>query len=130
MPINVYFAGGKKINATIGPFDIKTDQSVQAGGEASAPEPFSLFLASLATCAGIYVKSFCDQRLIPADNISLIMDYEFDPATHSIDKFWLKIIVPPDFPEKYESAVINSASRCLVKRHLKESILFEVTVSR
>ena len=75
MSIDVYFPGGKKINATVGPFEIRTDQSVQAGGEASAPEPFFLFLGSLATCAGIYVKSFCDHREIPADNITLRMDY-------------------------------------------------------
>jgi putative redox protein len=130
MPIEVYFEGRKKVNAKIGSFEILTDQSLNAGGDGTAPEPFTLFLSSLATCAGIYVKSFCDQRGIPSRDISLSMDYEFDPVAKIMGKMMISINVPPDFPEKYESAVINAASLCAVKRHLKESIKVEITVSR
>jgi ribosomal protein S12 methylthiotransferase accessory factor len=49
--INVSFPGGKKVIAQMGDKLIATDQSVESGGEGSAPEPFTLFLASLATCA-------------------------------------------------------------------------------
>ena len=55
--IDVQFPGGKKIDAKIGDVLINTDQSVMAGGEGSAPEPFQLFLASIATCAGIYASN-------------------------------------------------------------------------
>ncbi len=48
---------------------IRTDQPLDNGGSNSAPAPFDLFLASIGTCAGIYVKSFCDNRKIPTDNI-------------------------------------------------------------
>lgn len=130
MPIEVYFPGGRKVNAKIGSFDIRTDQSVSSGGEGSAPEPFALFLASLATCAGIYVKSFCDQRQIAADKITLSMDYENDPVTKLINRIGIRIYVPADFPEKYDTAVINAAELCKVKRHLKESIEIKITVSR
>ena len=88
MAINVYFEGGKKVNAVIHDFTVKTDQPVRAGGENTAPAPFSLFLASLATCAGFYVKAFCDQRNIPADDITLSMDYEVNPVTHLVSKMW------------------------------------------
>jgi len=53
----ISFGGGKKVNADYRGFTIQTDQSVNGGGEESAPEPFALFLASIGTCAGIYV--FC-----------------------------------------------------------------------
>jgi ribosomal protein S12 methylthiotransferase accessory factor len=43
---------------------VKTDQKERGGGEDSAPAPFDYFLVSLATCAGIYVKVFCDKRLL------------------------------------------------------------------
>ena len=55
MEIEVSFPGGKRVDATFGGFTIRTDQPVSAGGQGSAPEPSALFLASLATCAGIYV---------------------------------------------------------------------------
>ncbi len=76
MEFEIYFDGGKKINAKIGDIIIKTDQSIHAGGEGSAPEPFTLFLASIGTCVGIYVKSFCDQRSISSENIKIIQTFE------------------------------------------------------
>ena len=72
MNIEITFGAGKKVNAHVKNHIIKTDQSLSAGGEGSAPEPFTLFLASIGTCAGIYVKSFCDQRGIPSENIKLL----------------------------------------------------------
>jgi hypothetical protein len=44
MAIEVYFDGGKKVNAIIQDFTVKTDQPVRGGGDNSAPAPFTLFL--------------------------------------------------------------------------------------
>ena len=52
--IEVSFPGGKRIDAKIGDFNIHTDQTLANGGGETDPEPFQLFLASIATCAGIY----------------------------------------------------------------------------
>ncbi len=130
MAIEVKFPGGVKVDALIEPFVISTDQSVRGGGEGSAPAPFSLFLASIATCAGYYVKSFCDSRELFSERISLTMDTEYDPANKMIGKIIIKIIVPMDFPEKYDKAVINASNVCAVKRHLSEQIEFETLVVR
>ncbi len=110
--------GGKKVDAEYNGMTIKTDQSLRAGGEGSAPEPFTLFLASMGTCAGIYVKSFCDQRGIPTDNIRLVQKMTYNPETRLIDKIDIDIQLPVDFPEKYKEAVVNAADLCAVKRHL------------
>lgn len=130
MSIEVKFGGNKKVNAVIEGFTVKTDQPVQAGGENSAPTPFSLFLASLGTCAGIYVKGFCDQRGIDASAIHITMDYDYDPIQKMIVKFIIQIHVSADFPEHYEAAVIKTASLCAVKRHLNEKIENEITIVR
>jgi putative redox protein len=128
--IDVFFDGGKKVNAVIHGFTVKTDQPIRSGGENTSPAPFNLFLASLATCAGFYVKVFCDQRNIPADNITLSMDYEVNQSTHLIGKIKIEIKVPADFPEKYDAAVINAAAVCTVKRHLNPEIENIITVTR
>ena len=62
MEIIIDFPGGAKVDAHFSGFTVKTDQSPKGGGEGSAPSPFSLFLASIGTCAGIYVLGFCRQR--------------------------------------------------------------------
>jgi ribosomal protein S12 methylthiotransferase accessory factor len=128
--IEVFFDGNKKVNANINGFTVKTDQSTRNGGEASAPEPFTLFLASLATCAGIYVKGFCDQRGLPTQDISLSLEYKINPETKNIGKFIIRIFIPAHFPEKYDTALIQSASLCAVKRHLDPAIENEILIVR
>ena len=126
MEMEIYFDGNKKVNTKLNGQIIKTDQPLQGGGEGSAPSPFDLFLASIGTCAGIYVKGFCDQRGLSSDGIKLIQRMNFNPETRLIDKIDLEIQVPKDFPEKYKEAVINSANLCTVKKHLQNPPRFEV----
>ncbi len=128
--MKIYFAGNKQIFADIEDFTVKTDQSLRVGGDGQYPEPFTLFLASLGTCAGIYAKSFCDQRGIDTRNIHLTQEQEFDPIRKIIGKFKLIIHVDQGFPEKYEQALISTVSLCAVKRHLREDIAVEVEVRR
>jgi putative redox protein len=127
--ITVTLDGGKKITAHHQGHAIRTDQPVAGGGENSAPAPFDLFLASIGTCAGIYVKSFCDQRAIPTENIKIIQSIDFDKQKHLPSKIKLDIQLPADFPEKYRSAVINAADLCAVKRAIADPPVFEVITS-
>jgi putative redox protein len=124
--MEIYFEEKKKVNALYNGHVIKTDQPVKAGGEDSTSAPFDLFLASIGTCAGIYVKSFCDQRSIPSDKIKIIQTMEYNPEKRLISKIKLDIKLPEDFPEKYKNAVINSANLCAVKKHLQSPPEIEV----
>jgi len=109
---------GKKVDAIFKGHTIRTDQPLQAGGEDSAPAPFDLFLASIGTCAGIYVKGFCDSRNIPTDKIRIYQTMKYNAQTRLIDNIELDIKLPEDFPDKFKDAVINSAELCAVKKHL------------
>lgn len=123
----VEFPGGARVDAHYGPYTIKTDQPPMGGGNGSAPTPFSLFLASMGTCAGIYVLGFCRQRGLPTEGIRIVQRMESDPRTHMISHVSLEIVLPPDFPEKYREAVIRSAEQCAVKKHLEAPPQFSVT---
>ena len=129
MEIVIDFPGGVRVNAHIGPLTVQTDQSVKEGGEGSAPSPFALFLASLGTCAGFYVISFCRSRGISTDGIRLIEKREVDPETHMVKRVSLEIQLPPGFPEKYKPALIRAADQCTVKKHLEYPPVIEVTTS-
>ncbi len=122
----VTFGGGKKVNADFNGFTIHTDQSEYAGGEGSAPEPFSLFLASIGTCAGIFVLSFCQSRGIPTEGIRLVQSHFAKESGKGIGKIEIAIELPPDFPEKYKDAVISAANLCAVKKHIMDSPEFIV----
>lgn len=126
MEMEIYFEENKKVNAKINGNIIKTDQPVQGGGDGSAPAPFDLFLASIGTCAGIYVKRFCDQRGIDSSKVKIIQKMNYNQTKRLIDKIDLEIQLPADFPEKYKDAVINSANLCAVKKHIQEPPAFDV----
>lgn len=127
----VTFGGGKKVDANFNGFTIHTDQSLHAGGEGSAPEPFSLFLASIGTCAAVYVLSFCQNRDIPTDEIRIVQTHFARESGHGIGKIELTIELPESFPEKYKEAIISAANLCAVKRHIMEPPEFIVqTVTR
>lgn len=120
MEMKVSFPGGKRVDASFGDFVIRTDQSVAGGGEASAPEPFDTFLASLATCAGIYVLGFCQARELPTEGISLKQTIERDPETRRVTRIQIAIEVPESFPAQYHAALQRVASKCAVKRVIME----------
>ncbi|MFC2168492.1 OsmC family protein [Acidobacteriota bacterium] len=124
--IKVTFPGGKKVYAEYEDFVIKTDQPVYQGGEGTAPAPFDLFLASIATCAGYYVLVFCQSRGLSLENVSIVQKKARNTETKRIEKIYLDINLPSDFPEKYKGAVIKSVNSCAVKIHMQNPPEFVV----
>jgi putative redox protein len=127
MEMMIDFPGGARVDAHFGPYTVATDQPPQGGGEASAPTPFALFLASMGTCAGIYVLGFCKQRGLPTDGIRILQRMHTDPVTGMVGQVDLEIQVPPDFPEKYRPSLVKSAELCAVKKHFEKPPTFEIT---
>ena len=127
MEIVVDFPGGSRTDAHFKSFTVATDQPAENGGQNSAPTPFEVFLASLATCAGFYVLGFCKMRGIPSDGIRLIQKLERDPGSKMVRKVMQEIQLPQGFPEQYVSAVKRAAESCLVKRHIETPPAFEIT---
>jgi putative redox protein len=126
MEMKIVFPGNKKVDALYHGFRISTDQPPQSGGDGSAPAPFDLFLASLGTCAGVYVLGFCQQRGLSTEGIELTQRMQYDPAKRMIGKVEIEISVPPDFPAKYHDALVNAASLCAVKKHIQDPPEFNI----
>ena len=129
MQIEVVFPGNKKVDARIREFTVKTDQPVQSGGDNTAPSPYDLFLASIGTCAGIFVKGFCLQRNISTDGIRLIEEVIPGQEHGTLSKVRIDVQVPPDFPEKYKEALIATVNLCSVKKTMQKPPQFETVVT-
>jgi len=126
MDIAVSFPGGKRVDAQMGDFVVRTDQPKALGGDESAVAPYDLFLAAIATCAGIYVLGFCQARGLATDGIALKQHVEFDPDTKLARHVKLDLELPPSFPEKYRAAVARAAEGCKVKKTLASPPTIEV----
>jgi len=127
--VKVAFPGGKKVDTIIDERLIQTDQRAENGGEGSAPEPFELFLASIATCAGIYALSFCQARDISTEGLDLTMVCEKDVEAKLYRKISLNLNLPEGFPAEHEAAIKRSMDLCAVKKHILNAPEFEIVTS-
>lgn len=130
MEMKITFPGGKRVTAELNGRTIPTDQPVEAGGEGGAPTPYDYFLASLGTCAGIYVLSFCQQRGIATEGLSMTQRMEFETdgtGKRRLARVAMEIVLPPGFPEKYRTAVVRAAELCSVKKAIMDPPEFTIT---
>jgi ribosomal protein S12 methylthiotransferase accessory factor len=130
MELKITFPGGERVNAEINNRIIPTDQPVESGGEGTAPSPFDYFLASLGTCAGIYVLSFCRQRLIATEGLALTQRMEFSSSGDGkkrLARVGIEIDLPRGFPEKYRNAIVKTAEHCTVKKVIMDTPDFVIT---
>jgi putative redox protein len=125
MEMIIDFPGEARVDAHFGSFTVSTDQPPVA----SAPSPFEVFLASIGTCAGIFVLGFCRQRNLPTEGIRIVERINHSRATGMVETIGLEIQIPPGFPEKYRGALIHSAELCTVKKHLEKPPKFEITTA-
>lgn len=128
MEIRVALRGQKKISGHFDGFEVMTDQPLKSGGEGSAPSPFDLFLASIATCAGFFVQSYCQTRQLPTDGIEIIQNLTRDEQTRMVTQISLQVIVPASFPTEHHEGIIAAINACSVKKHLLHPPAFAVTI--
>ncbi len=124
----VQFPGGKRVDVRVGDFVIHTDQSIKRGGEASAPEPFDLFLSSMAACAGIFALNFCTSRDLPTAGLGLSMDWEVDPTNPANASVRYLLRLPEGFPDKYRSSIIKAIDLCAVKKYVQNAPSFQIDI--
>ena len=123
MEMFIEFPGGSRVDAHFGNFTVPTDQPPKA----SAPMPFEIFLASIGTCAGIYVLGFCKQRGLSTEGLRIVQRNHSNPTTGMVDEIELEIQIPPTIPEKYRDSLIRSAELCKVKKHMEQPPKFIIT---
>ena len=120
MEMQITFPGGKRVSSHYKGFTVETDQSKSDGGDGTAPAPFDLFLASIGTCAGIYVALFCESRNLSTEGISLTLRFQWNEKKHRMEKINITINLPSDFPERYRKPIVRTAEMCTVKRALAD----------
>jgi putative redox protein len=126
--VSVSFPGGKKVDARLGEWTVHTDQPAKSGGDGTAPNPFELFFASLAACAGFYALEFCQARELSTEGLAVQLDAERDEEKKLFTPIKIEVTLPTGFPEKYRKALLKSVNLCTVKKHIINTPEFEVVL--
>ncbi|MFO0589020.1 MAG: OsmC family protein [Polyangiaceae bacterium] len=128
MDIKVTFPGGKRVDAQVGEFHVQTDQPRDLGGEAQFIAPFEMFLASLATCSGIFALGFCQARGLSTEGLALTQKHEYDSTGKKLAKVTFELTLPAGFPETHRAAIVRAIENCKVKKVIHNAPEFEVAV--
>jgi putative redox protein len=126
MKMDITFPGGAGVDAHFRGFTVRTDQPVEAGGLASAPEPFNLFLTSLGTCAGYYAVRFLQSRDLGTEGLKMTLEPIRDPQNRRLTTIRLDVELPEGFPERYAKAIVRAMEQCAVKKVMDDPPVFEV----
>ncbi len=118
----------RRVDAQLGKHVVHTDQPLDNGGEDTAPSPFNLFLASIGTCAGIFVQGFCAKREIDPSGIRIVEHPQYDEQG-TLKDVTLDLQLPADFPERYREAVMRVVEQCSVKKAIAAQPTFTVKTS-
>ena len=129
MKMTITFPGNKKVDAQYKGFTIHTDQPTNEGGDGEAAEPFTLFLASIGTCTGIYILSFLQERKLPTKDLTMFLEFTKNQTTKLIETIIINIQTPPSFPQHYQKALKKVAELCTVKRHLDKPPKIDIQIN-
>ena len=126
MELKVTLEGGKRVATRVGNHVIETDQPKESGGDDSAPAPYDLFLASIATCVGFYIQSYCETKDIDVTGIRITLNATRDPESRQVSGFVTTIEVPPSLPDKLYPVLCKVAEQCAVKKTIMSNPSFVV----
>lgn len=118
MEMHITFPRGKRVDATFDHHVVHTDQPLSVGGDDTAPSPYDMFLASIATCVGFYVLAYCQARRISADGIEVVQRAIYGDDGKTLSDLELDIHLPASFPENHRAGVVRAAESCKVKKVL------------
>lgn len=130
MQVEVSFPSPTRIQARSKDLTVEIGPPPDRGGDPGAYGPFDLLLCSLATCTGFQVADFLQQRGFDTGSAGVRIDAERSEESHLLDRISIEITVPPDFPAKYQDAIVRAAGLCFIKQQLGKQPEITTTVAR
>lgn len=98
------------------------------GGDPSAYGPFDILLAALATCTGFPVMDFLAERGLNSQEAGVHIKARRSEESHLLEEVEIEILAPPEFPKKYEEALVRAAGLCFIKEQLGKAPVFTTRV--
>jgi uncharacterized OsmC-like protein len=130
MEVKVDYIGGMGFHAQCGSHKVAIDLPEESGGKDKAATPPQLFLASLGSCVGVYVASYCQNSGLDAREmqISVSAHKAADPAR--LDDIKITISLPKAELGKRAAAVLQVAKKCLIHNTIGHNSKMEIELAQ
>ncbi|HSA23366.1 MAG TPA: hypothetical protein P5076_18045, partial [Myxococcota bacterium] len=76
----------------------------------------------------VAVPGYLKARGLPTGGLQILQDHERDPSTAMIGKVRMSIRLPAGVGQEHHAAIVRSAQKCAVKKHLENPPGFDITV--
>lgn len=125
--VRVETAGGKfGQKVRIGPHEIPADESREAGGDDTGPEPHELLLAALGACSSMTVKLYADRKGWPLRSVEVRLTGQGAEAGYRIER---SLRLEGDLTDEQKARIIEIAGKCPVARTLKGTIAIDTRLA-
>ena len=126
--MKITYNGKKEFTVTIRNHTFTVDQPEDNGGDNIGPTPPEIFAASLGTCIGVYVTSYCNAKGINCKGISFDVDWMFSEEHEKINNISVNINMPDESYKIREKAILKAAEHCLIHNTLNSNPQIVVAV--
>ena len=126
MDVRIDFPSPTTIQARSKNLRVEIGPPPDRGGDPEAYGPFDMLLCGLGCCTGAAVQRFLQEHEMLTAETGLRILADRNRETHLFESVVIEILVPGDFPEKYEEAVVRAAKTCPVKTQLGLTPKFKV----
>lgn len=116
--MRICFEGGMRFTAETRGHQVTVDLPEAKGGTDQGMTPPELLAASLGTCIGVYVASYCESVGIDITGMTIDVASEMAQAPARIGQFHAAVTIPGGIPEDRMKAVHRVAENCLIHQTL------------
>ena len=128
--MKIEYKGGLKFEINSGGHIIISDQPKENGGNNEGATPGELFVASLASCIGFYVVSYCKNAGIDASGLKITADYDHAPDKPArIGTITIDVDLPAKVEDNRKPALMNAAKHCFIHNTIDNPPKIEIKVN-
>ncbi len=113
------YLGDMLFETQLGNHAIRIDVPDSMGGSDRGPTPPELFVASLGSCVGAFVASYCDKAEIDMDGMNVVVSFDKASNPTRLTNLQVKVNMPNDGCKNREKAIKMAASHCPVHETIK-----------
>ena len=113
------YLGDMLFETQLGNHTIQIDVPGVMGGSDRGPTPPELFVASLGSCVGAFVASYCSKAEINMEGMNVVVSFDKANNPTRLTNLQVKVNMPNDGCKNREKAIQMAASHCPVHETIK-----------